>query len=208
MSAFNGTGTFVISGTGLPFVTGTTISSTVANQLNTDLATGLSTTLTKDGQSTPTGNIKMGGFKLTGLGAPTASGDALSFGSSAGYTNTSLTNSLVADVALNNTANYFTGPTVAQGTTGTWFASGTVTVQDASAANYLAKLWDGTTVIASTTMGAGAGTRLAISLSGLLSSPEDNIRISVRDASNTTGNMLFNNSGNSKDCTLTVVRIG
>src|SRR2546426_953355 len=39
---------------------------------------------------------------------------------------TPITNSLGADVALNNTANYFDGPSVAQGTSGTWFASGTV----------------------------------------------------------------------------------
>jgi hypothetical protein len=83
MSAFNGSGTFVISGVGLPFVTGTTISSTVANQLNTDLATGLSTCITKDGQTTPTNNIPMGNFKLTGVGAPTAPGDALSYGNGA-----------------------------------------------------------------------------------------------------------------------------
>ena len=62
-------------------VTGTVISSTTFNALTADLATGLSTTITKDGQSTPTANIPMGGFKLTGLGAPTASGDALRFDS-------------------------------------------------------------------------------------------------------------------------------
>lgn len=83
MSSFNGSGTFVISGTGLPFVTGTTISSTVANQLNTDLATGLSTCLTKDGQTTPTANIKLGGYKLTNVGSATTSGDAIAYGQSA-----------------------------------------------------------------------------------------------------------------------------
>lgn len=80
MSAFNGSGTFVISGTGLPYVTGTTISSTVANQLNTDLASGLSNVICKDGQTTPTANIPMGNFKITGLGAATNAGDALSYG--------------------------------------------------------------------------------------------------------------------------------
>lgn len=79
MSAFNGSGVFTISGTGLPVVTGTTISSTVANTLNTDLATGLSTALCKDGQSTPTANIKMGGFKFTGLGVGTSANDSITF---------------------------------------------------------------------------------------------------------------------------------
>lgn len=79
MSSFNGSGIFVISGSGLPYVSGTTISSTVANTLDSDLATGLSNTICKDGQSTPTANIPMGGFKLTGLAAPTIAGDALRF---------------------------------------------------------------------------------------------------------------------------------
>src|SRR6516165_6342556 len=58
--------------------------------------------------------------------------------------------SLGADVLLNNTANYFDGPSVAQGTTRTWWASGTITVLDTGAAATIhAKLWDGTTVISS-----------------------------------------------------------
>lgn len=40
-------------------------------------ATGLSNCITKDGQSTPTANIPMGGFKLTGLGDATTATDAL-----------------------------------------------------------------------------------------------------------------------------------
>jgi hypothetical protein len=61
-----------------------------------------------------------------------------------------LTNSLGADVALNNTANYFDGPSVAQGSTGTWFGTGTMTLTDSGGAqNFYCKLWDGTTVMAS-----------------------------------------------------------
>jgi hypothetical protein len=44
------------------------------------LATGLSTALTKDGQTTPTANIPMGTFKITGLGAGTAATDAAQYG--------------------------------------------------------------------------------------------------------------------------------
>lgn len=40
------------------------------------IATALSNVICKDGQSTPTANIPLGGFKLTGLGTPTADGDA------------------------------------------------------------------------------------------------------------------------------------
>lgn len=86
MSAYNGSGTFVISGTGLPYVFNTTISETVANTLNSDLATGLSTCITKDGQTVPTANIPLGGFKITGLGNPTAAGDALSYGVTGSWT--------------------------------------------------------------------------------------------------------------------------
>jgi hypothetical protein len=76
--AFNGSGVFNLVA-GNPVVTGTTISSTWANNTLSDIATGLSTTITKDGQTTPTANIPMGGFKFTGLGAGTATGNSLRF---------------------------------------------------------------------------------------------------------------------------------
>jgi hypothetical protein len=76
--SYNGSGTFVLVA-GNPVITGTTISSTTMNNTLSDIATGLSTAVTKDGQTTPTANIPMGGFKLTGLGAATAAGDALRF---------------------------------------------------------------------------------------------------------------------------------
>lgn len=120
-----------------------------------------------------------------------------------------ITNSLSSDVALNNTSNYFDGPTVAQGTAGTWFASGTVTLTDASATNtYMLKLWDGTTVIDSARVTqAAAGSVLAVSLSGYLASPAGNIRISVKADGFTTGTIVFNASGNSKDATVSAIRI-
>ena len=73
--AFNGSGTFVLV-SGNPVVTGTTISSTVQNNTNNDIANGLSNCLTRDGQSTPTSNIPMASFKLTGLSAGTLAGDS------------------------------------------------------------------------------------------------------------------------------------
>lgn len=74
--AFNGSGIFSLAA-GNPVTTGTTISSTWANNTLSDIATGLSTTITKDGQTTPTANIPMGGFKFTGLGAGTATGNSI-----------------------------------------------------------------------------------------------------------------------------------
>jgi len=75
--SYNGSGTFNINSAGQPVVTGTVITSTAFNLLTADLATGLSTALTKDGQTTPTANIPMGTYKITGLGAGTAAADAV-----------------------------------------------------------------------------------------------------------------------------------
>jgi hypothetical protein len=121
----------------------------------------------------------------------------------------SLTSSLGADVTLNNTANYFDGPSVAQGTTGTWFVSGTIAVLDtAGGAGMLAKLWDGTTVICSSNVNTtSANLLLQIHLSGVITSPAGNLRISCRDLSSTNGLIKFNASGNSKDSTISAVRI-
>jgi len=76
--SYNGSGVYSLAA-GNPVVTGTTISSTWANNTLTDIASGLTLALCKDGQSTPTANIKMGTFKFTGLGAGTIAGDSLRF---------------------------------------------------------------------------------------------------------------------------------
>jgi len=120
-----------------------------------------------------------------------------------------LVNSLGGDVALNNTSNYFDGPSVAQGSTGTWFASGSVVLTDTvGSGNILCKLWDGTTVIAS---GDGnpqsANTLATVSLSGFLATPAGNLRISCRDTSSTSGLIKFNATNNSKDSTISAFRI-
>jgi len=127
-----------------------------------------------------------------------------------------LTNSLSGDVALNNTANYFDGPAVAQGTTGTWFVSGAVTVTDTNVGggNINVKLWDGTTVVASgfvntgATGGIQANQSITIHLSGFITTPAGNLRISARNITNTANTSItFNLSGNSKDSTITAVRV-
>lgn len=125
---------------------------------------------------------------------------------------TSVKNSLGGDVNLNNTSNYFDGPSVAQGTAGTWFASGTVTVTDTGgAATFYCRLWDGTVpgLIATAASGTAgsANTNVLMSLSGLLTSPAGNIRISCRDITATTGKILFNITGSSADSTLSAIRI-
>ncbi|WP_375790867.1 hypothetical protein ACE102_33670 [Bradyrhizobium sp. vgs-9] len=119
-----------------------------------------------------------------------------------------LSNSLGADVLLNNTGSYFDGPSVAQGSTGTWSAQGTVTLFDSATGIIYCKLWDGTTVIASTAIVVlSTQTTGTVSLSGNIASPAGNIRISCRDITNTTGKIIFNQTGNSKDSTVSAVRI-
>ena len=75
--SYNGNGVFNINTAGQPVVAGTVISSTAFNALTADLAGGLSTAITKDGQTTPTANIPMGGYKITNLGAGTLANDAV-----------------------------------------------------------------------------------------------------------------------------------
>jgi hypothetical protein len=71
----NGSGTYSLPA-GNPVVTGTTISSTWANNTLTDIATALTGSLAADGQTTATGNLKMGNNRVTGLADGLASTDA------------------------------------------------------------------------------------------------------------------------------------
>lgn len=106
--AFNGSGTFVLLSPQYPAVPDTLIEAEDYNDILEDLATGLSTCMTKDGQTPPTQNIPMNSKKLTGLGAPTVAGDALSFGAAATISTLTLTSALA----------------VAQGGTGATTAAG------------------------------------------------------------------------------------
>lgn len=122
-----------------------------------------------------------------------------------------ITNSLAADVALSNTANYFDGPSVAQGTSGTWFVSGNVQCYDSTnVESYWVKLWDGNTVIDEGADNSAIGNNAHIHLSGYIINPIGNLRISVRTPSNTTAIIRADSlgSGNKKSCTITAIRIG
>jgi hypothetical protein len=384
--SYNGSGTFNINSAGQPVVSGTVISSTAFNALTSDLATGLSTALTKDGQTTPTANIKLGGYKITNLAAGTAATDAVRFdqltsagvplitvagtadaitgtitpsltayttgglfsfvvgstnttavtlnidgvgvkavtrtGSTAlvagdmvtgqvvlveydgtrfqllngnSFTNlnasgtlgvtgattlsstlgvtglttlgvtgasfpgstsgtakivapavagtttftlpattdtlvgkattdtltnktlavtgntfnfTPITASLGADVSMSVAGTYYDGPSIAQGTSGTWLAMGTITVLDSNASNAKFKMWDGTTVIDSgRAVGLVTNGGFTFHFSGYIVSPAGNLRISASNDGNTSGKIVFNASGNSKDSTITAIRI-
>jgi hypothetical protein len=70
------------------------------------------------------------------------------------------------------------------------------------------KLWDGTTVINSAhTITGGISLTSAITVAGFITNPVGNLRISVRDSTNTTGAIIFNSSGNSRDSHITAIRI-
>ena len=118
-----------------------------------------------------------------------------------------LTNALAADVALNNTASFFDGPQVAQGTSGTWLVGGSATVQDtAGAANFNIQLWDGTTVIAEGhARVADQFTFESRAVAGIITNPAGNLRISVKDATSTNG-LIKNLVGT--DSMIWAVRIG
>jgi len=66
----NGSGTYSLP-VGNPVITGTTISSTWANSTLTDIANALTGSLAADGQTTASGNLNMGTYKITNAGDPT-----------------------------------------------------------------------------------------------------------------------------------------
>lgn len=158
-----------------------------------------SNTLTFSGTDGSTLNIGTGG--TLGTAAYTAATAYMPSG-------VQITNSLSGNVTIAQSV-YSTGPSVTQGSSGTWYASGTVTLSDSGgAAVFLCKLWDGTTVIASAGANSDATSAfISISLSGYLASPAGNIRISCTDTTSGSGSFLFNASGNSKDGTLSAFRV-
>jgi hypothetical protein len=67
----DGNGTFSLVA-GNPVVTETVISSTTFNSTMSDVASSLTQSVSKDGQTTMTANLNMGGFKLTNIDVATA----------------------------------------------------------------------------------------------------------------------------------------
>jgi hypothetical protein len=122
---------------------------------------------------------------------------------------TPITAALGANVALNATGSSFVGPQIAQGSTGTWFVSGQVTLQSGGLANMFATLWDGTTIVSSAAWVCPAASHFnTLHLSGYITNPAGNLRISCRDATLTSGLILANASGGGKDSMITAMRIG
>ncbi len=123
--------------------------------------------------------------------------------------NLSVLTNAIGDIAVAN-GSYTDGPTVAQGTSGVWFASGQITWLDSNAgvSNFTCKLWDGTTVIASASADrTTAGGYNSLSLSGHISAPAANIKISCKALNATTTMKGADADSNINSSKVTVFRI-
>jgi hypothetical protein len=125
---------------------------------------------------------------------------------------TSFRTVLGSDVAMGTVNNFADGPTIAQGTVGTWIVTGQVMVTDTTAitAGLQCKLWDGTNTYAS---GAALSSNVAgnlpntVALSSVVTSPAGNLRISCRNASTSTGVIKASQTGIGSDSVISAVRI-
>lgn len=136
--------------------------------------------------------------------ATTVAGQTCTLGSTCGLS--SLTNSLGSPVNLTNTG-YTEGPNVAQGATGTWFASGSVAVTGTSADYIICQLWDGTTTIDSGGIQLGTSSQNSLHLSGQLASPASNLQIGCENTTANRGTMASTNGVTAKASTITAMRI-
>ncbi len=101
-------------------------------------------------------------------------------GSSASGPITLITASISTNTSSTTTGVFVDGPSVAQGTAGTWYVSGHLSLEAINgAASAAAKLWDGTTVIDSGQVACHAASATQdCALSGFIASPAGNLRLS------------------------------
>lgn len=185
-----------------PALTGTPTAPTATNGTNT---TQIATTAFVEAAVTGAGVSSIAGA----TGAFTLANGLVDSSNALGVSLSKFTNALSADVAMTTANAYFDGPSVAQGSTGTWLVIGSVTFEDPTTAVQIrVKLWDGTNVLASTIINdtVAANATWCVTLAGISTSPAGNLRMSA-ESTTATSLMKFNSSGNSKDCTITAVRI-
>ena len=133
---------------------------TAENSLNKQLASVISSNhlnLNLTGISTTVGTVTTINTSIGLTGGPISTTGTLAVSLA------KITFSTSANIAISNSV-YTDGPSIAQGTSGVWYVSGTVTLLDTvGATTNSLKLWDSTTVIASdrfVTTGGGCQTRV------------------------------------------------
>ena len=114
-------------------------------------------------------------------GNTTIRGSLNAQGGFAGGALTLFTSTLGADVPISTSSGFFDGPSVAQGTAGTWLATGQIQFNaTVSSQIFNVKLWDGTNNIAEQVYYTNAGVFIGqTALSGVITNPVGNIRLSV-----------------------------
>ena len=123
---------------------------------------------------------------------------------------TTANNTLGGNVTMTTAGTYYDGPSMAQGTSGTWFVTGCVVVTNSGSSAYRAELWDGTTVFDSaqaslSTFSGGVTTRIC--LSAIVTNPAANLKISATNITNSGGSIQSNASGFGHDSQIQGVRI-
>ncbi len=154
-------------------------------------------------------------FTLNGNLSFRVTGTSVTFPTSGTLLTTSffapITGTLGSDVALSNIATFFDGPSIAQGTSGTWLVIGTVTFGSGGNSTYYVTLNDGTSTYASAASSSPStvGSQWnSCTLSAIVTNPAGNLRISVKDTVRTDGNIKFNVTGTSKDSQIKAILVG
>jgi hypothetical protein len=120
-----------------------------------------------------------------------------------------ISNQLSGDVAMGTVSTFFDGPSVAQGSSGTWLVIAAVTLTDSANANAICKLWDGTTVIATGGLRLIASQTTSLTLVGTITSPAGNLKVSCENLTDNTGSIKASaGSGGNVASTLVAIRIG
>jgi len=152
----------------------------------------------------PVGSIQTFTYSTTGTGQWIAQGRP-GFTTLTGYQG-------AATVALNSTSAFFDGPSVSQGTTGIWLVSGSISLSDSNTVcTITGKLWDGTTVISAGQVHIDAPAAVptaSIALTGIITNPAANLKISA--LSNSVTSFIWNTTilGTTNASYITATRIG
>lgn len=118
---------------------------------------------------------------------------------------------LGADVTMGAVNTLFDGPFVSQGTSGTFLVVGTMSLKDTgAAAKFLARLTDGTSILAYSgwVYTTGTGNSVQVTLAAIATNPAGNIKMQAYNATSANGKIVSNDTGGGKDTQLVVIKIG